>query len=83
MSADQVIIAGIPVTVVSNDEAETAQLVVCMPKGTSSPFTDNLEGECSACGCEIIFRPHVPSRPPKVCLGCATAQIEADQAVKQ
>jgi hypothetical protein len=47
-----------------------AEMVVCMPEGTPSPFTDNESGVCSVCGRGIIFRPEMPKDVPKVCLGC-------------
>jgi len=58
------------VKVVSQEEAEKCDYVVCMPADSPSPFTDNLRGHCSVCNQPIIFRPHVPKKPPKVCIHC-------------
>lgn len=71
------------VHIVTPEECETADVVVCAPKDTWTPFPDNEEGECSVCGHPIIFRPHAPKRPPKVCLECALAHAEAMGATKQ
>lgn len=68
-------IAGIDVSIVSDEEAEQADAVACMRKGAFSPFTDNLEAQCSACGETVIHRPHVPMKPPKICLECAVGMM--------
>ena len=62
----------LPIKIVDQDEAEEADMVVCLRLGAPSPFTDNLVSPCADCGHPVIHRPHVPSRPPKVCLECAT-----------
>lgn len=54
----------------SMEECEEADYVVCMPKGSWSPFTDNVESTCSVCGCAIFHRPHVPKKPKKICIHC-------------
>ena len=64
-------IGGLDMTVVSDQQAEQAEMVVCMLEGFDSPFTDNLTGPCARCGRTVIFRPHVPKAPPKVCMECA------------
>ncbi len=56
--------------VVTPEEAERADFVVCIRKGEPSPFTDNLEGECAWCGHAVAFRPHAPKNPPRVCGAC-------------
>lgn len=65
------------IEIVSEAEAETADFVVCAPKGSWTPFTDNLEGLCMLCGIAVIFRPHAPKKPPKICLACMIARDAA------
>jgi hypothetical protein len=61
----------IPINVVSDEEAEQADFVVCMPAGAPTPFDDNETGTCCECGIAVIFRPYNPKRPPRICLQCA------------
>ena len=68
---------GIPTTIVTPEEAEKSDVVVCCRKGTPSPFDDNVAGVCSMYGHPIFFRPTAPSRPPKACMECVIEQIEA------
>lgn len=63
-------IHGVPVSVVSDEEAEECDFVVCAPDGPS-PFTDNFKGYCCACGRPIMYRWHAPRKPKKICLKCA------------
>jgi hypothetical protein len=60
----------IPIQIVSDEEAEQADFVVCMPLGPS-PFADNVTAKCCDCEQAIMHRPHVPKRPPKICITCA------------
>lgn len=60
----------VPIWVVSNEEAEQADYVVCAPAEWETPFADNEAGVCGDCGRAIQFRPHVPKRPPKICVQC-------------
>ena len=69
---------GVPVKVVSEEEAEGCDYVVCMPAGRS-PFKDNQHGSCSKCGRAIMFRPHVPKKPPKICYACMIVQVAQDK----
>lgn len=67
---------GIEAEVVSDAEAEECTAVVCMEAGTGPyPWNDNVETNCSACGRAIIHRPHVPKKPPKICLACANTLL--------
>lgn len=68
---------GVPVTVVNDDEAEKADFTVCMPAG-KSPFKDNLYGSCSECGRAIMFRPHAPKKPAKICYQCMEKKLEEE-----
>jgi hypothetical protein len=72
---EKITLGGVPVTVVSEAEAETVDYVVCMPDGPSK-FDDNLTGFCAHCGTKIMFRWHVPRKPKKICLNCANKLAE-------
>lgn len=74
----------IPIRVVSQAEAEQATVLVCvavrdLPAGKSF-FADDLRGTCADCSTEIIFRPHAPKTPRKLCIGCAGERMKGVQA---
>lgn len=62
---------------VSVEEAETADMCICMPWHGPHDFNDNIRGVCVGCGVAVRFRPYAPKRPPKVCIGCAPGWIAA------
>jgi hypothetical protein len=68
------------VTVVSDEEAEEVEMVICMPDIGPRYFADDVRATCAVCGIPIRHRPHVPKRPPKVCLACAQQLIEKEHA---
>ena len=76
---EKVTIRGIPVTVISDRDAENVDFVVCMPRGPSQ-FSDNFTGFCSHCGIEIMYRWHAPRKPPKICFACAMKINAAEKA---
>lgn len=57
------------ITAVSAEDAEKADMCICMPVGPSR-FDDNEIGTCADCGCAIMFRPYNPKKPVKVCFAC-------------
>ena len=57
---------------------EEEAILVCTPAGSSSPWGDNVTGECFECGTAIKWRPHADSSMKKVCIPCAIAMIELD-----
>ena len=67
-----------PIKIISDDEAETADAVVCVLATASSPFTDNVFTRCAECGVGIQHRPHAPKSPRKLCIRCTmkAARIE-------
>jgi hypothetical protein len=67
------------IKVVSQQEAEEASLVVCMPDDGTRYFSDDVETTCAWCGRGIIHRPHVPAKPPKVCAPCVQASLTQQQ----
>ena len=65
------------IKVVDAAQAENADVYVCALADTPSLFTDNMRAPCSACRRPVIYRPHAPVRPHKMCLPCATKMMEA------
>lgn len=69
------------VKVVSDEEGEQADVVVCIRTGMFSPFADNLTGHCLQCGHPILYRPYAPKKPAKICIVCLPAfEAEHDAA---
>lgn len=73
-------IGGISIEVVPPEKAEEATVVVC---GPTSYFWDDVKTTCAACGREIVHRPTVPKKPPKVCMACAMALFPAEGSKMQ
>jgi hypothetical protein len=73
--SEKVNVGGLSVEVVSNEEAEKADYVVCSPEGPS-PFTDNLIGNCCKCGVKVMYRWHAPRTPKKICIFCVTDTVK-------
>jgi hypothetical protein len=67
------------VTIVSDDDAEQADMVVCMPDEGPRFFPDDIITSCAMCGITIKHRPHVPKTPPKVCVNCAAIMSGSDK----
>lgn len=68
------------IKVVSDEEAEACDYVICMPEGPS-PFDDNLTGFCCKCGIKVMYRWHAPRKPPKICMKCLVdEQLQAAQS---
>ena len=61
----------LPISIVSGEEAEAVDFVVCCRAGRPSPFKDNVTGVCAHCGHAIFFRPYMPQKPQKICVECA------------
>lgn len=53
-------------------------VVMCVPKGTPTPFEDNAEGVCINCGCEVIYRPYIPAEVKKMCIPCVMLMSASD-----
>lgn len=76
------------IKVVSPEDAEQADMCVCMRigEGDMFRFDDNVYGKCADCGHGIYHRPTMPKKPPKVCVSCAYKRagiaIEAEPEVK-
>ncbi len=65
--------------VVSDEEAEKMDYLVCMPATAGSPFDDNLTGFCSECGVKVIFRWHAPRQPKRICIRCVPKVAEREE----
>ncbi len=63
------------VTVGTEEECEAVDYVVC---GPASCFPDDVATTCSNCGEPIFHRPHVPTRPKKICLPCCYHQATSE-----
>lgn len=71
--ADTRALGPLNIRVISDEEAEQCAYVVCAPAEQASLFADDVLTTCAACTRPIRHRPHVPSRPPKVCMSCVMA----------
>ncbi len=67
---DVVLVGGIPFLIITDEEAETADAIMVSRRGPS-PWKDNLFGKCAECRAEIMYRPHAPKTPRKICVECA------------
>lgn len=68
------------VTIVSDEEAETADCVVCMLADYPTPFSDNVFTVCADCSSAIQHRPYAPKKPRKLCIDCAMARVTGGNA---
>jgi len=68
--------------IISDEEAETVDYVVCVPASTPSRFTDDFFGDCCKCGVKVRYRWHMPRKPKKICLECAVKEMEAERGTK-
>jgi hypothetical protein len=62
------------------DEAESADFVVCVLATDQTPFTDNVFAFCCKCDVKVQHRPHAPKAPKKICMACAMPDMEAEAA---
>lgn len=60
------------------NEAEKADMVVCILAEPELRFPDNLVGHCTQCGRLVQFRPHAPKTPPKVCIECVMPKMQEE-----
>jgi formylmethanofuran dehydrogenase subunit E len=70
------------IKVVSDEEAEEVDAVVCNTADIPSYFDNNVDTVCADCGAAIYHRPHVPKKPKKICINCAVAMQEREDAEK-
>jgi hypothetical protein len=60
---------------VSTEQAEQADVMVCMSWTDPPVLRDNLQAACGVCGHLVQHRPNAPVRPMKVCVSCAPSII--------
>jgi len=60
---------------VTTEEAEEADVMVCMPWTIPPILPDNQRAKCGVCGHIVQHRPNVPKRPMRVCVDCAPSVI--------
>ena len=71
----------VPVTIVTADEAETVDAVVCLlASDDPGVFRDNLTGTCHDCGKPVVFRPTAPWAPIRICMRCALVRSACSTA---
>jgi hypothetical protein len=58
------------IPIVSDEEAEKADFVVCVRSPGPKYFPDNEYGHCVVCGHLVTFRPYMPKKPQRLCLEC-------------
>ncbi len=71
---------GIPIQIVSEKEAESCDIVVCVLAGEEQEEfkSTNVYTRCHDCRRAITHRPHVPKIPPKVCIECAMKRLDKE-----
>lgn len=70
----------IPIKVVTKEEAESMDVVVC---GDKAMIPGCLEAVCSICKARIVVSPTSPAKPPKICLKCIPAWTARDKAQRE
>lgn len=60
------------------DEAESADYLVCVLASEPTPFPDNVFDFCAKCGAKVQHRPHAPRAPKRVCMACVMPEIERE-----
>jgi hypothetical protein len=56
---------------VSAEEAEATDYLVCIPWVGEHYFDDDVKASCVSCGIEVRHRPHAPKKPARICMMCA------------
>lgn len=65
-------IAGVPVTVVSAEEAEKCEYVICAPADGRPRVPGSITVQCCKCGVSCWLAPSTPVKPAKICYNCMT-----------
>lgn len=63
-----------------DDEAESADYLVCIPAEPRVLFPDNVFDFCCKCGVKVQLRPRAPSAPKRICMVCVAPGIDRDSA---
>jgi hypothetical protein len=72
-------VAEIKVEMASQAEAEESDAVVCVLLTDPLMLPDNEVGKCALCDSPIQYRPHVPAKPPKICVLCVEEFVEGEE----
>jgi hypothetical protein len=67
------------ISVVSDEEAEECDYLVCVTADTPSSFPDNLVGFCCECRVPVIYRWHAPRKPKRICMRCMVEMTEKER----
>jgi hypothetical protein len=59
-----------PVQILTNEQAEQAEFLICDPVIGELQFPDNLTDFCYDCGHKVQFRWHAPRNPKRICWAC-------------
>lgn len=62
----------IPIKVVTPEEAEKCDFVVC---GDKAAVAGAYEAKCSKCSAKVFVAPSSPVKPPKICLSCYASYL--------
>lgn len=66
--------------VLSKDEAEGSDMLICMAWSDPPILPDNAMGICHDCAARIQYRPDAPARPTKVCTLCSVDRLLGSRA---
>lgn len=58
------------IQIVSDEDAEKCDFLVCAPADLPTPFSDNLTAFCCKCGVKVQHRWHAPRKPKRICMDC-------------
>lgn len=75
-------IGGLEIPLVSDEQAEKCDYLVCTLADFPTPFTDNLTGFCCECGRKVQFRWHAPRKPKRICMECVVKLEELNEKKK-
>ena len=75
-------IAGREIPIISDDDAENVDFLVCSRARDELLLPDNFVGECCVCGVKVEYRWHAPRKPKRICMECAIEQMQEEQAKK-
>lgn len=67
-----------PMTDDIEEEMEDCDYIVCAVAAGLEPISDDILDECSKCQIPILYRPHMPEKPKKICMRCAVDMMTLD-----
>ena len=68
------------IRIVDDEEAASADFMVCMPASTPAVFPDDVFDFCCRCDAKVRHRPDAPRSLKKICMPCALPEMEAEHA---